>query len=559
VSVSETTINASRLPRRLLGVWEWLRAQPFNPVLVRDARSMLRGKRAIGLQLGYIIVLTISMGGGALALYSQRAMYGGVPYASLSQFGRWMFMAMYETQVVLLLLVVIGYSAGSISLEMEKQTYDALSITRLSSIEVVVGKVSSITLLCYLLMLTSAPLAAFALVFGGVSPGEIMAAFAMLALKIPLWASLGVLASVLTGRSIGAYVLTLTLVGGENFLSATLMGPLFSGTGEAIGLFTPFAAPVAGDMGFELFGKGIPSWLLPIPYAVLLTTLMAVGAAESMHNYRPKLTAVFRAVLLGTVFFFSFAAVAIGVGSGSTATTARDVVSGILISSWIAACGLVPIFTSYPPPAEWEKAAKRTNALDPRAWFLRTPIGGGGYAVAFWAAMMAGAFVSLGLGALMLRSFRLAAVVPRGPEFGVALIIYLLSLVAYGALGTVLSLVHRSRREVGLATGLFILCMNAFGVIYVAGVNVMRKVPSQAALVLASPAAAASAFLSRGFRGSKFGRYSLDEAFMYGIGYSLVLLLIAYWYHGRHERKAQAMAVPQAEAEAAASQAAAGK
>ncbi|MBN1459171.1 MAG: hypothetical protein JXA57_06525, partial [Armatimonadetes bacterium] len=243
------TMQAKLVPPLQRG-WSWVAAQRANPVLVRDMRALFRGRRVAVTQLAYLIGLAIAMGISAMAARAQYAMQGFQSLQGAPDYGRWMFTSLYEAQVVLLLLVAVAYSAGAISLEREKQTYDVLAITSLKSAEVVLGKVWSVSLLCWLLLLTATPLAAFCLFFGGISPGEIALSYGLLAPKIPLWAALGVLASVLTGRSISAYITALFAVGMENVLSFSLMAPLASLFGQSSappvspGLFSPFLVPV---------------------------------------------------------------------------------------------------------------------------------------------------------------------------------------------------------------------------------------------------------------------------------------------------------------------------
>jgi len=546
-SASSPTIEG-RLPAGLLRAWSWAAAQPFNPVLVRDARSIFRGRRVVMLQGVYLVALMLAMGIAAFILYEERLAYGRLgARATLPEFGRWMFVGQFETQVVLLLLIVVAYSAGSVSLEREKQTYEMLAITRLSSAEVVIGKMASITLLCYLLMLTSAPLAAFSLFFGGVSPGEMATSYGMLALKIPLWASLGVLASILAGRSIAAYVMTLIAVSGENFVSVVLMG--FGGSDISMGLFSPYAAPLAHELKFELFGCPLPPWLLPIPYAVLLTMLTAVGAAEGMQHYRPKRSALLRSLLLGTVFCAVFVLSALMISG------ARLPIIGLLALSWVCAAAFIPVFTSYPPePGSPEDLSSLGRAaLHPRAWLRRDPVGGVGFCLLLWLVSLLGAAAAAGLAiAVGVSAVSIMQRTVLGPPLCLALAIYALATIAYAAWGTVLALVNRARREVALAAALLILAMNVLAVVYAGGVYVVRKVPSQAWLVLASPVAAASAVLSGPVKGSVFWRYSLDEAFVYGLGYPLLLLAGAYWYYGRGREAASSDRPAEGEAAAVA-------
>ena len=526
------TAAIASVPRQLAErAWVWLNRQTFNPVFVRDARSMFRGKRTVGLQLLYVIALMAVMGISSWILYETRTVRMG-SRASLAEFGQWIFIGVFETQAVLLMLIVVAYSAGAISLEREKQTYEVLAITSLTSAEVVVGKIASITSLCYLLMFTSLPLAAFSLFFGGVSPADMAVCYGLLALKIPLWAAVGVMSSILAGRSIGAHVLALIAVGAENVFSLILVDGGIPGN-VLIGLFSPFLAPAsATDPSFQfcLFNWHIPPWLFPIPYAALLTALLIVGAAEAMPHYRPKRSPLLRSLLLAVSFFMVFLMTAI-MSAGSRRGTASVPLMGVLTLVWIWAVAFVPVFTSYPVDADQEKEGMGWSVVGPARWLERDARAGGGFCLLLWGATLAGALIAAELSVLSSHTHRLPGQWPGAPELIVGLAVLALSIIAYSAWGATLAIIHRARRESALATLLLILAMNSLAAIYAMGYHLMRKVPSAPPLVLASPAAAASVVLTGAGRWSVWHRFTLEQALVYGLGYSLALLCGAYLYY----------------------------
>ena len=535
MATAESESMTGKLPLGLDRSWRWAIALPRNPVLVRDIRSMFRGRRVPTIQLAYLVALMAAMAVASLALYQNRMGYGGWGrVASLADFGRWMFIGLAETQVVVILLTVVAYSAAAISLEREKQTYDVLAITRMTSAEVVVGKVASIATFCYLLMLTSAPLAAFCLFFGGVSPSEIAVTYGMLAIKVPLWASIGVLASILSGRSVPAYVATLVAVAGENVLAVLLMEPYHS-PAVCMGLFSPLVAPLAEGVDFALLGQPIPSWLLPIPYAALLTALAMVGCAEAMLHYRPKRSPLVRGLLLGTTLYMAFLLMAIVVNGSRQSPGGQLPVTNVLLAAWAWACVFVPVSTSYPPnPDNGGPRRLDRAATDPNRWLERDAATGGGFCLLMWLTGLAGAAAAISVALVKLHSqVKVPAELTTTPALCLSLVIYALSIMAYSAWGTVLAIVNKARREVALATMLFILFMNV-GAAYVFGVDITRRSPRVAPVVLASPAAAASTVLSQSRGHSLWGRYTLEEGFAYGIGYPLLLLGGAYWYYTRH-------------------------
>jgi hypothetical protein len=118
-------------------------------------------------------------------------------------------------------------------------------------------------------------------------------------------------------------------------------------------------------------------------------------------------------------------------------------------------------------------------------------------------------------------------------EAAAAVIVYALAIVAYGTWGAVLAIVHRARRETALATTMTMLAISLFGIMYGMGYGVVRGIPKTPALVLASPAAAASTLLAEVTRRSMWRRFDPAEAFLYGVSYSALLLAGALWYFSR--------------------------
>jgi len=523
-----------------------------NPVLIRDVRTLFRGRRVIGLQLGYIVLLCIVMGIAAYARYESYAWQSSVGDPG---YGRWIFIGIMQTQVALLLLASVAYSAGAISLEHEKRTYDMLAITVLSSAEVVFGKIASVTLLCWMLLLTSVPLASFSLTLGGVSPGEIALAYGLLAIKIPLWAAIGVLISAVVRRSIGSHFVAFSAVGAEFVISIFLSSPLPAGGGmDSHGIFNPVFAPMAGEIDFKFLGAGIPGWLLPIPYAVLLTALAGVAAAEAMAHHCPRRSTLLRTLVLATTFFMTTLLAPIAVAATTALPTVRPrgyplgpgqavppaVIAGVLL--WIYVCMVVPVFSSYPPTGR--AAAPRENPLAalfrPHRWLLREAGAGPGYCLLVWVAGLAGIFLVFGLAGFrgITPAAQLFALLDLAPFLLTA---FGLSIFAYACFGAVCAVVSRARRESAILTVLVMLVLNSCALIYWAGAGILRTVPRHPALVLSSPAAAVYAFVTTGTRYAKWGRFADSDAVLYGLGYSALVVVAALTYFEWKWRRQKAL------------------
>jgi len=133
-----------------------------NPLLVREARSRMRGKRVFIL---IAIVLTIL----CLALFLAYRKYETAFNKTRQALGPRVLSAVAGTQYVLILLVTPAFACGAISTEKERRSLDLLMSTALTSRQIVLGKFYGSLSYVFLLVLTGLPVMAFCLVFGGIS------------------------------------------------------------------------------------------------------------------------------------------------------------------------------------------------------------------------------------------------------------------------------------------------------------------------------------------------------------------------------------------------------
>ena len=117
-----------------------LRAFRVNPVMLKELRGRMRGIRAF-------IVLTIYLGlmsGFTALLYliliAQNQASGS---ASAGQIGRVLFVGLVGIELMLIIFIAPAFTAGAITGERERQTYDLLQTTLLASPSFVIGKLES--------------------------------------------------------------------------------------------------------------------------------------------------------------------------------------------------------------------------------------------------------------------------------------------------------------------------------------------------------------------------------------------------------------------------------
>ncbi len=143
-----------------------------NPVAVKELRSRMRGRRAFVVLTLYLLLL-----GGVLTLvylaYNASSITG-ISAATVRTAGKSIFGAVLAVQVFLVAFIGPAFTAGAISGERERQTFDLLRTTLLSADAFVLGKLVSSLSYIILLVLVSIPLQSMAFLLGGLSAVELV-------------------------------------------------------------------------------------------------------------------------------------------------------------------------------------------------------------------------------------------------------------------------------------------------------------------------------------------------------------------------------------------------
>jgi ABC-type transport system involved in multi-copper enzyme maturation permease subunit len=242
----------------------------ISAIIVKELRGRMRGKRAF-------IILTIHV--LLLALFawmfmrlneetiSNLASYGGqATYASAS-IGRGIFIGLLLLQTLMVAVLAPAATAGAISSEREHQTLELLTVTPISSLAIVLGKLFSALAWVFVLILASIPVTALVFVFGGVAPDDMLRGYIVLFATVIGLGSVGIFFSALTrrtGASTGlTFVTTLALVLGSLFVWVFLSSTAdISPTGlrkqpsEALLYLNPFVAQADVACGTEDGGFG---------------------------------------------------------------------------------------------------------------------------------------------------------------------------------------------------------------------------------------------------------------------------------------------------------------
>jgi ABC-2 type transport system permease protein len=212
-----------------------------NPVTVKELRSRMRGRRAFVVLTFHVLAVSglISLVYLAYAAAADN-MYG----PDSRQAGKVIFFTIVMMQTFLVALVGPAFTAGAISGEKERQTYDLLRTTLLSARALILGKLTSALSYVLLLIFALVPLQSIAFLLGGVALEELLISQLLILTSAVAFALLGLFYSSLFRSTLASTVATFSTT-----LFLTLGTPLIAALATSI--IAPF-----------LFGFSSPSGLV---------------------------------------------------------------------------------------------------------------------------------------------------------------------------------------------------------------------------------------------------------------------------------------------------------
>ena len=177
-----------------------LRAFRLNPVMVKELRGRMRGVRGFAT----ITIFLTLMSFFTILLYLLRVPAGGVVVTG--NLGRELFIGVLFIELMLIIFIVPALTAGAITSERERKTYDLLQTTLISKATFVVGKMQSALGYIVLLLLSAIPMQSIAFLFGGVSEAELILALLVLLVSAIVLGAFGMFFSSITERTLAATI-----------------------------------------------------------------------------------------------------------------------------------------------------------------------------------------------------------------------------------------------------------------------------------------------------------------------------------------------------------------
>ncbi len=197
----ETTVKKKNAVRSL-------REQVFqNPVVLKELRSRMRGGRAFILITAYLVLLGGLVSFLFLGFYTSSRSPGSISNITQTM-GKTVFGVVVGMELMMVCFVAPALTAGAISAERERQTYDLLRTTLLRGRALVFGKLVSALSFLLLLLVVAFPLQSLAFLFGGVAIEEVLIAFLILVITAITFSAIGLFISSFTKRILASTVIS---------------------------------------------------------------------------------------------------------------------------------------------------------------------------------------------------------------------------------------------------------------------------------------------------------------------------------------------------------------
>lgn len=178
-----------------------------NPVLSRELRGRIRGLRALIILVVYLVIT----GAVTLLVYAAAAnsFSSGISDPEAGRgIGKAIFLTVMTATLIQVCVITPSLTAGAISGEKERQTYDLLITTLLSPMQIALGKLASALAFAMLLIVAALPMAGLAFLFGGVSGSELVIGVIGLVATAICYATVGLFWSTVMRTTLTATVMS---------------------------------------------------------------------------------------------------------------------------------------------------------------------------------------------------------------------------------------------------------------------------------------------------------------------------------------------------------------
>lgn len=181
-----------------------------NPVILKELRGRMRGRQAFVLLTVYLGLIAVFI----MLVYNLLGLTSSITWdpSARQGAGKAIFGTVVLLELLLLSFIAPGLTAGAITSERERQTFEILRTTLLSARSLVLGKLSSALSFLFLLILSALPIQSLAFLLGGVGLGEMVASSLMLVVTAVFFCTLGIFFSSFMKRTLSATVASYAVI-----------------------------------------------------------------------------------------------------------------------------------------------------------------------------------------------------------------------------------------------------------------------------------------------------------------------------------------------------------
>ncbi|MBV9689427.1 MAG: ABC transporter permease [Ktedonobacteraceae bacterium] len=267
----------------------------FLALLTKELRLRMRRERTVWVIIVYILFMSL-LGGFFISRYANSD--NGYSSVALSQTGNILYILLSFVQLFLILFITPAFTSTSINGEKERQTFDLLLCSRLSSFALVSGKLVAGLANALLLIAAALPLFSLVFLFGGVSPTQVLSALLVYIVTTLMLGTFGLFCSTLVKRP--AASTALVYIAGILWLIVPLVlyaiiastgglppssqwPPLLFIWNPATALYSTYA--ISGNQFYSFGDVNVAPW---IAYTILNSVAIIVFFVLSMWTAKPN-------------------------------------------------------------------------------------------------------------------------------------------------------------------------------------------------------------------------------------------------------------------------------
>ncbi|GHO96848.1 ABC transporter permease [Reticulibacter mediterranei] len=277
---------------------------PFAALLTKELRSRLRRERTVWVIIVYVLLMSL-LGWVIVSRWTNTSSY----YYSSSGFsdaGTTLYIFLSMIQLFFILFVTPAFTSTAVNGEKERQTFELLLCSRLSSFALISGKLIAGLINALLLVAGTIPLFSLVFFFGGVSPQQELAALLLYLITALQAGTFGLLCSTIIKRPTISTVIT--YLGGAFWLVFPVLAlylfyiirPGTSSSTTYVQLFFIWHPVVAlistytPGITYNLAGIRINQWIIYTFFSALSTIVfftlsMLAAKPRYMHRQRSRI------------------------------------------------------------------------------------------------------------------------------------------------------------------------------------------------------------------------------------------------------------------------------